>query len=154
MIKDGLMHYEHPDTKRQRKQKQRQEKTVVALFREYLNSCGVRGGSTIVHGDVITPYLNNDGWRRLFNKMDNDKTHAFYADLGNVDFYRFACADLKKEVEELCRKGDMGRARFVVKIRYNGNKYDVPVERRFNYVSLTDNPPNPDCRIVAIDKKE
>lgn len=72
---------------------------------------------------MTTAYLNNDGWRRLFDKMDSDKARTFYADLGNVDFYRFVYADMKKEVTELCSKGDMGHARFLVKIRYNGSNH-------------------------------
>ena len=117
------MYYEHPDTKRQRKQKQREEKALTQSFREYLNCCGVRGGSIYVHGDVITAYLNNDGWRRLFDKMDNDKARTFYPDFGNVDFSKEVYLDYKKEVGESCRKGDMGRARFIVKIRYNGSNH-------------------------------
>ena len=117
------MYHEHPDTKRQRKQKQCDEKALTQSFREYLNSCGVRGGSIYVHGDVITAYLNNDGWRRLFDKMDNDKARTFYPDLGNVDFSKEVYLDYKKEVGESCRKGDMGRARFIVKIRYNRSNH-------------------------------
>lgn len=117
------MQDEHPDTKRQRKQKQRQEKAVVALFREYLKSCGIRGADVRAHGDNIVTRLNNDGWRRLFDKMDNDKARTFYPDFGNVDFSKEVYLDYKKEVGESCRNGDIGRARFIVKIRHNGSNH-------------------------------
>lgn len=113
------MYNEHPDTIRQREQRERKDRRILSLFCEYLELCGIKHGKPAIepyYRNSIIVYLNNDGWRRLFAQMEADEFKRFLPDSTGIDFWNHHYADTVQDVTERCRKGDMGPRRRIYDI--------------------------------------